>query len=60
MPAFNTAVGAAIQITRFDSPADRIWADDLNLAEPSVSGTRMMLPVAQATGSIWMLDNVDK
>jgi hypothetical protein len=58
--ARGTVAGAPTQITRFDSPAHRIWSDDLSLAEPSVSGTRMILPVAEATGSIWMLDNVDK
>ena len=58
--ARGTVAGAPLQITHLDSPAHRIWADDLTIAEPSVAGTRMTLPVAQATGSIWMLDNVDK
>ena len=58
--ARGTVAGAPIQITHLDSPAHRIWADDLGIAEPSVAGTRMTLPVAQATGSIWMLDNVDR
>jgi hypothetical protein len=58
--ARGIAAGAPFQITHLDSPAHRIAADDLSIAEPSVSGTRMTLPVAQATGSIWMLDNVDK
>ena len=58
--AQGTLAGAPVQITQFDSPAHRIWADVLHFAEPSVSGTRMILPVAEATGSIWMLDNVDK
>jgi Tol biopolymer transport system component len=58
--ARGNVVGAPIQITRFDSPAHRIWAEDLGSAEPSISGNRMTLPMTQATGSIWMLDNVDK
>ena len=58
--ARGIAAGAPFQITHLDSPAHRIAADDLSIAEPSISGTRMTLPVAQATGSIWMLDNVDK
>jgi hypothetical protein len=28
--------------------------------EPSVSRNRMTLPMVDATGNIWMLDNVDK
>ena len=58
--ARGNVVGAPIQITQFDSPAHRIWADDLANAEPSIAGSRMSLPMAQATGSIWALDNVDK
>ncbi len=58
--ARGTVVGAPLQVTRFASPAHRIWADTVEFAEPSASGTRMMLPIAQATGSIWTLDHVDK
>jgi eukaryotic-like serine/threonine-protein kinase len=58
--ARGSVAGAPIPITQFDSPAHRLWADDLGMAEPSIAGTRMTLPVAQATGSVWMLDNVDK
>jgi hypothetical protein len=58
--ARGTVAGAPIQITHFDGPARRIATDELNLAEPSVSGTKMILPIAEATGSIWMLDNVDQ
>jgi hypothetical protein len=52
--------GSPFQVTHFDSPAHRIWADDPGTAEPSLSHNRMTLPIADATGSIWMLDNVDK
>ena len=48
------------QVTDFDSPSHRIWGDDLGSAEPSVSRTRMTLPMVDATGNIWMLDNVDR
>jgi Tol biopolymer transport system component len=58
--ARGAVAGAPVQVTQFDSPAHRIWADDLSLAEPSVSGPTMILPVADATGSVWMLDNADK
>jgi hypothetical protein len=52
--------GRPRQVTHFDvSPAHRIW-DNLADAEASVSRDGMILPVADATGSIWMLDNVDK
>ena len=35
--------------SQFDSPAHRIWGDDLGASEPSVSRDRMMLPIAEAT-----------
>jgi hypothetical protein len=47
-------------MTHLADPAHHIWSDDLTKAEPSVSGNRMTLPVAQVTGSVWMLDNVDE
>jgi eukaryotic-like serine/threonine-protein kinase len=56
----GTIIGAPFQVTHFDSPAHRIWADNLGASEPSVARTRMTLPIADASGSIWMLDNVDK
>jgi len=58
--ARGSAVGQPMQVTQFDSPAHRIWADEIGLAEPSVAGHRMTLPIADATGSIWMLDNLDR
>jgi len=58
--ARGTTTGSPFQVTRFDSPAHRIWADDLGLAEPSMSHHRMTLPIAEATGNIWLLENIDK
>ena len=58
--ARGTTTGSPFQVTHFDSPAHRIWADDLGASEPSVSRERMTLPIADATGGIWMLDNVDR
>jgi len=52
--------GSPFQVTHFDSPSHRIWGDDLASAEPSVSRNRMTLPMVDATGNIWMLDNVDR
>jgi hypothetical protein len=58
--ARGIANGSPFQVTHFDSPAHRIWGDDLASAEPSVSRNRMTLPIVDATGNIWMLDNVDR
>jgi serine/threonine protein kinase len=59
-PERGIATGSPFQVTHFDSPSHRIWGDDLSAAEPSVSRNRMTLPMVDATGNIWMLDNVDK
>ncbi len=58
--ARGIANGSPLQVTHFDSPAHRIWGDDLASAQPSVSRNRMTLPMVDATGNIWMLDNVDR
>ncbi len=58
--ARGIATGSPFQVTDFDSPSHRIWGDDLAYAEPSVSRNRMTLPMVDATGNIWMLDNVDR
>jgi len=58
--ARGIASGNPFQVTHFDSPSHRIWGDDLAYADPSVSRNRMTLPMVDATGNIWMLDNVDR
>jgi eukaryotic-like serine/threonine-protein kinase len=58
--AQGRTVGLPFQVTQFESPAHRIWDDEIGLSEPSVAGNRMTLPIAEATGSVWILDNVDR
>jgi hypothetical protein len=57
--ARGLAAGPPSTVTEFDSPARHIW-DHLAFAEPSVAGNCMVLPMAETTGSIWVLDNVDR
>ena len=58
-PATGRTVGAPIQITAFRSPAHTI-SPNLANGELSVAPGRLALPILEASGSIWMLDNVDK
>ena len=57
--ARGTVAGAPVQVTHFDSPAHRIWADDLSLAEPSVVGNqndsarRSRPPAASGCSTTW-------
>jgi hypothetical protein len=58
-PAAGRTVGSPIQITSFESPA-RTITPHLASGELGVAPGRLALPILEATGSIWMLDNVDK
>jgi hypothetical protein len=57
--ATGRTLGAPIQITSFDSPARTITPHLAN-GELGLAPGRLALPILEATGSIWMLDNVDK
>jgi Tol biopolymer transport system component len=57
--ATGRTLGAPIQITSFDSPARTITPHLAN-GELGLAPGRLALPILQATGSIWMLDNVDQ
>jgi len=51
--------GPPSQVTSFTSATFSIYPE-MGLAEIGVSSTRLALPMLTVTGSIWMLDNVDK
>jgi Tol biopolymer transport system component len=58
-PETGKPIGSAFQVTRFDSPR-RQFSTRLGAGELSVSSTRLVLPLIETTGHIWMLDNVDR
>jgi hypothetical protein len=58
--AQGTTVGAPFQVTHFDGRARQIDARHVQTSEQSVSRTSLLLPMSDTTGSIWMLDNMDK
>ncbi len=47
------------QVTSYQSPAEGIWPDTGPM-EMSLSADRLVLPIQEVTGSIWVLDNVDR
>ena len=47
------------QVTRFVDPGRRLFPNVGDL-ELGVSADRLILPILETTGSIWMLDNVDR
>ena len=58
-PETGKPIGSAFQVTRFDSQR-RQFSTMLGSAELSVSSTRLVLPVMETTGNIWILDNADR
>ena len=58
-PAMGRTLGTPIQITSFRSPA-RTISPDLGYGELGVAPGKLALTILEASGSIWMLDDVDK
>jgi eukaryotic-like serine/threonine-protein kinase len=58
-PAMGRTVGTPFQITAFRSPA-RTISPNLSWGELGVAPEQLALTILEASGSIWMLDNVDK
>jgi hypothetical protein len=59
-PERGTAVGEAFMITHFDNPGFTIWSDMAAGSALDIAAGRVLFTMATVTGSIWMLDNVDK
>jgi hypothetical protein len=53
------AVGQPFDITHFTSPS-LIIVPSMGRIEIAIAAHRLVLPMMSSTGSIWMLDNVDK
>jgi Tol biopolymer transport system component len=57
-PAAGMPVGEPFRVTSFDSPDRIVWAS--GNAGVSFGGDRLVLPLVQATGTVWVLENVDR
>jgi serine/threonine protein kinase/Tol biopolymer transport system component len=57
--AQGKAVGAPFQVTQYDSPRHSL-STMVGAAEIGISPHRLVLPIMEETGNIWMLDNVDR
>jgi hypothetical protein len=58
-PASGRFVGAPAQLSDFSRP-DLEISPEVGIAEVSVTATQVFLTMRSTSGSIWMLDNVDK
>jgi dipeptidyl aminopeptidase/acylaminoacyl peptidase len=58
-PAAGKPVGQAFRVTDFQSPA-RMAAPANQASEIGVSAKRLVLPITEVSGSIWVLENVER
>ena len=58
-PVRGKPVGQPFQVTAVASP-NRMMPLDLLSADISVSEDRLVLPITEVTGNLWMLENVDR
>jgi hypothetical protein len=58
-PARGQPLGEPFQITTFETPTLMIPMD-IGSVEFSLTAGRLVLPLAQASGNIWILGNVDR
>ena len=52
--------GEAFRVTAFESPALMPASRDMGLLELSLAQHQLALPMAEVSGSIWMLDRADR
>jgi Tol biopolymer transport system component len=51
--------GDAFRVTNFENPSERVYSP-INTMELALTSDQMILPVVEATGAVWVLDNVDR
>jgi Tol biopolymer transport system component/DNA-binding winged helix-turn-helix (wHTH) protein len=51
--------GEPFQVTSFETPTFMV-PNNIAAADPSLNNGRLVLPIAQTSGNIWILDNVDR
>ena len=57
-PVRGKPLGEPFRVTSFDSPGRMMLPQPQNLI--ALSADRLVLPITEVTGSIWVLDNVDR
>jgi hypothetical protein len=55
-PASGRPVGKEFRVTRYDSPGRTLTA--AGFSEIGVSDRRLVLPITETAGSVWLLDNI--
>ena len=55
----GTPLGEAFQISRFDSSV-RMVGPDVSALQIAITRDHLILPITQASGAIWVLENIDQ
>lgn len=58
-PATGQAVGEPFRVTAFESPAQMILPD-VTVMEMTLSADRLILPIMEVSGGIWILENLER
>jgi len=59
-PIKGETLGKPFRVSQFDSPDLAVPQDDISTVELSISRNKLVLNLSQRSGSIWVLDDVDK
>ena len=59
-PDNGQPVGQPFQVTAFENPAQMTYLQDLVGLEMSLAEDRLVVPIMQVSGNIWVLENVDR
>ncbi len=57
-PASGTRIGEAFRVTKLDSPGRMLTGS--SFAELGVTATRLVVPITEQSGGIWVLDNASR
>ena len=58
-PVRGQPIGEPFRVTAFESPG-QIVVPDITTMEMTLSADRLVLPIMEASGGIWILENVDR
>ena len=58
-PSSGAAAGEPFRVTNYESPNQMILTD-VRIMEMALAADRMVLPIMEVSGGIWILENVDR
>ncbi|HMZ19648.1 MAG TPA: hypothetical protein PLD20_17060, partial [Blastocatellia bacterium] len=58
-PATGQPVGEPFRVTMFESPAQMVLPD-VTVMEMTLSADRLILPIMEVSGGIWILENLER